>query len=367
MEFYLPVRLITGPGAVRDNADRIAAFGSRCLLVTGGSSARRCGALADVTAALDSRGVAWEVFDGIRQNPTIESCVEGGRAAHAFGADFILGIGGGSPLDAAKVVAVSAANPELDPAGLYRLNWPRAPLPVVLVGTTAGTGSEVTPVAVITDTDGRKRSFRGETMYAALALGDSRYTHTLPPAVTASTGVDALAHCLESCLSKTATDFSRAAACEGIRLLLPPLGTVAAGGTPTEEEREALYQGSLLAGAAISVTGTVLPHNLGYYLTETHGVPHGFACAVFLPALLRHAAAAAPETLRTLTERTGTDPEALIALIRALTPDPGIRLTPEALDRLLPRWENSGALRKTVGEVSLAQVRRIFEDLFVDP
>jgi len=364
MDFYLPVRLITGSGAVEQGAQALAALGRRCLIVTGKTAARASGALADVTAALDAQGVAWSVYDGVRPNPAIASCIEAGRKAAAEGAEFLIGVGGGSPLDAAKVAAVSAANPELDAAGLYRLDWPRAPLPVALVGTTAGTGSEVTPVAVITDTDGRKRSFRGEAMYARLALGDARYTRSLSPAVTASTGVDALAHCLESCLSRAATDLSRAFALQGIRVLLPPLGTVAAGRAPTDQEREALYRGSILGGMAISITGTVAPHNLGYYLTETYQIPHGFACAAFLPALLRHAEKTDSAYLRAVLDAAGTDAESLTALICALTPDPGVRMTQDEIDRALPRWENNSSVRKTLGTVTPEDIRAVFTELF---
>lgn len=365
MEFYLPVRLLTGRGVIAQNASRIAALGRRCLIVTSGSAARRCGALADVTDALEVQGVAYEIYDGVKPNPTIESCVEGGRLAHAFGAELILGIGGGSPLDAAKVIAVSAANPELDAAGLYRMDWPAPPLPVVLVGTTAGTGSEVTPVAVITDTGGRKHSFRGERMYAALAFGDPRYTESMPLAVTASTGVDALAHCLESYFNKKANEVSRAFALRGLELLLAPLRDVADSRLPTPAQRETLYEASLLGGMAISITGTVMPHNLGYYLTETHGIPHGFACAVFLPALLRHAEICTAGDAQALYQRIGTDQTALIALIESLLPKLDVHLSREELDALLPRWDNNASIQKTVGTVTLAQIRQIYTDLFV--
>ena len=365
MEFYLPVRLLTGRGVVAQNAARLASFGRRCLIVTGGSGAKRCGALDDVAAALGSQGVQYRIFDGVRPNPSVFSCVEGGQLALAFGAEFIIGIGGGSALDAAKLIAVSAANPSLDAQGLYRKNWGNAPLPVVLVGTTAGTGSEVTPVAVITDPSGRKNSFHGEDFYAALSLGDPRYTESLPLSVTASTGVDALAHCLESLLSNTATDVSQAFALQGIAQLLDPLRTVADGRLPSVQEREILYHGSILGGMAISVTGTVFPHKLGYWLTEEHGLPHGFACAVFLPALLRHADACEEADLRALLSRAGTDPESLTALIHALTPRPDFTLTEAEANALVPRWENNAALSKTVGGVSRDELRGILRELFV--
>lgn len=365
MEYYLPTRLITGAGAVTEHAPLLAAFGRRCLIVTSGTAARRCGALDDVTAALNAEGVAWEIYDGILPNPTMASCLEGGRRARDFGAEFIIGIGGGSPLDASKVVAVSAANPELDEDGVYSLRWPKAPLPIVLVGTTAGTGSEVTPISVITDRDGRKRSVKGESMYGSLSLGDPRYTASMPHSVTASTGVDALAHCLESYLNKTATDISRAFALEGIARLVPPLRAVADGLTPTPEQREALYNGSILGGMAISITGTVLPHNLGYYLTENHNLPHGFACAVYLPALLRHAMEADPAYTETMFRRAGVSQEELTRLIRDLLPPLEIRLTAEDVEALLPRWENVPNVQKTLGGVTGDQIRRILTELFV--
>ncbi len=364
MDFYLPTRLFTGRGAVAEQADRLAALGGRCLIVTSGTAARRCGALGDVTAALDSRGVSWEVFDGVRPNPTAASCLEAGRAARAFGARFVVGIGGGSPLDAAKAVAVCAANPELDEAGLLARSWAREPLPVVLVGTTAGTGSEVTPISVLTDGTGRKRGVRDEKLYAALSLGDPRYTESMPLAVTASTGVDALAHCVESYFNRTATDISRAFALQGIAALLPPLGTVAEGRLPDAGERDALYRGSILGGMAISVAGTVLPHNMGYYLTENHGVAHGFACAAFLPALLRHAEEADPAAFRALERRVGADADALKGLLRGLVPDHGVRLTAEEIEALLPRYEGAAQVQNTVGGVAAEELRRILTETY---
>ena len=364
MDHYLPVRLISGTGALERGGERLAALGRRCLIVTSGTAARRCGALADAEAVLQKQGIAYTLYDGVRPNPTIASCLEGGRAAREFGAEFILGIGGGSPLDAAKIIAVSAANPELDEKGLYSMNWPAGRLPVALIGTTAGTGSEVTPVSVITDSSGRKHSFRGDLVYADLAFGDPRYTASMPMNVTASTGVDALAHCLESFFATSSNDFSRAVASTGVGLLMPPLARLAKGETPTEEDRDILYRGSIMGGMAISVTGTTLPHNLGYFLTENYGIPHGFACAVYLPALLRHAAAADPALTGELCRRADVSVDGMIEVISALTPAPDVHLTLEELEALLPRWENNASIQKVVGNVTPEQIREILTDLF---
>ena len=106
MKFFVNTKVITGANCVRDNAEKIASFGKKCLIVTGASSAKKCGALDDVVSALESQGVRYAIYDKIQQNPTVESCFEAGRIAYEIGADFILGIGGGSPLDASKAVAI---------------------------------------------------------------------------------------------------------------------------------------------------------------------------------------------------------------------------------------------------------------------
>ncbi len=363
MKFYLPVRLLTGRGVVSEQAAALAALGRTCLIVTSGTAARRCGALDDVTAALEAHGVAYGIYDAIQPNPSMDSCLEGGQLARELGAEFIIGIGGGSPLDAAKVVAVSAANPELEPEALFGTRWANKPLPIALVGTTAGTGSEVTPISVITDPEGHKRPVNSEQIYAALSLGDPRYTDSMPLPVTASTGVDALAHCLESYFNKNATDVSRALSLQGVATLVPPLRSVAAGRTPDAGEREALYHGSILGGMAISICGTVMPHNMGYYLTENLGLPHGFACAAFLPAMLHHVAADVPDYARTLEERTGCSLQELEALIRGLMPPLELHLTAEEIEALLPRWENAPTVQRTAGVITPELIRGALAEL----
>ena len=175
-----------------------SALGSRCLIVTGRNSAKASGALDDCTAALDEHGVPWQVFDGIGQNPLLSSCHAAGTAARDFGADFLIGIGGGSPLDGVKAAAVYAANPELTPPDVYG-GWKNPALPFALIGTTAGTGSEVTRVSVLThDGTGRKKSISGPDLYARISLGDPRrYTASLPRRFTISTAQIGRASCRE--------------------------------------------------------------------------------------------------------------------------------------------------------------------------
>ena len=365
MNFYLPTKLICGENAVVNNAEKIAEFGKSCLIVTGGSSAKRCGALDDVLKALQMHDISYCIYDSVKPNPGINSVLEGGKLAAEKGCDFVIGIGGGSPLDAAKVIAVSAANPTLDKEELYSMNWPNDPLPIVLVGTTAGTGSEVTPVSVITDTNGRKRSFRGDKIYADLSFGDPRYTASMPLSLTASTAVDAFAHCMESYFSKKATAVSRAYAAEGLRMLIEPLRHIANGIIPDIKEREVLYDASILGGMAISVTGTNLGHNLGYYLTESHDIPHGFACAVYQPAIIRHAEKAVPQYCNELFRMLDISTDDMIALLKKLTPSLGVELSCEEIEALLPRWENAPNIKNTIGELSIEDIRHILCDVLV--
>ena len=169
--FHMPVHVVSGEGAVARNSTLLRTLGRRCLIITGGSSAKRSGALADVTAALDLWEIGWAVYDAVGPNPLVSACHEAGVVARSVRAEFIIGIGGGSPLDAAKAAAIFAANEELAPMDIFQREGANPPLPLALVGTTAGTGSEVSPVAVLTiDESGRKKSISGADCYARIAF-----------------------------------------------------------------------------------------------------------------------------------------------------------------------------------------------------
>jgi alcohol dehydrogenase class IV len=364
MRFYVPTDLRVGAGIVAESGDAMAAFGKRCLLVTGKRSAVLCGALANVTDALDRAGVAWTVFDGIEQNPSVESCRAAGKAAASVGADFLVGIGGGSPLDAAKAAAIFAADPELTEEDLYAYAWPEKISPVVCVGTTAGTGSEVTPVSVLTNGAGRKQSIRDDRIYPALSLGDGRYLRALPDAFLRSCGVDAAAHCIESFFSRKQTDISRTFALRGLVLLRPIFEKLRGGDGLDDDERQTLYLGSIYGGYAISVTGTAFPHALGYYLTESHSVAHGTACGVFLPAFLRHAkqcdalAAARFETV------TGLGADAWADLLTALLPPFGVRLDIAQIALLADRYDGNSGIARSPGEITRETLTAILTEVY---
>ena len=316
LDCYMPVKVVSGKGAVRSNGRLLRMFGSNCLIVTGGASAKKCGALDDCVSALEAENIRYDVFSGVEPNPQTRTCFLAGVRAREIGAEFIIGIGGGSPMDAAKAVAIYAANPEMEELAVYKRAVPAKALPVVLIGTTAGTGSEVTGVSVLTNSEtGKKKSISGADCYAALSFCDYSYTLGVPAAITASTALDAFAHAAESYLAASANDLSRLYAARAITLLRPFLCGLGGDALPDEAMREALYTASIYAGLAINITGTCFPHTVGYYLTENYGVPHGFACIAFLPALLRRAKKYCPETLGAMEAVMDLSAQRLCALL----------------------------------------------------
>ena len=351
---YMPTKLITGAGCVGKNGAVLAKLGKTCLIVTGKTAAKASGALQDITDALERNGQSWCLFDGIGQNPKLTDCVVAAEKAIETGADFVVGIGGGSALDAAKCVAVLAGNPGLTQEQLYRFDWANPPLQIVAVGTTAGTGSEVTKVAVITTPDGRKRSFHHEAIFPALAFGDPCYTMSLSETVTRATMVDALAHCAESFFSRSANGMSRCYAVEGIRLLLPVFRALAEQGCDALDypTREALYCASIYGGLAINVTGTCFPHTMGYLLTEAFGIPHGTACAVFQKDFLEYNKAVVPALVEEFLERIGCTQEEYVGLIEKLTPACDITMSEEMIAQAHSRWVNNGSIAKCQGVFS---------------
>ncbi len=282
-------KIIYGENCIKENSNLFSSYGKACLIVTSKSGAVKSGALSDVTEILTEQGIVYTVFNEIKENPLVSSVIKGGEVAREFNADFIIGIGGGSPLDAAKAIAICAENPEFDIDGLYNRKIPSKALPVILVGTTSGTGSEVTGVSVLTnDNTMQKKSISGIDCYAALAFCDSKYTYSMSYDVTVSTALDAFAHASESYLSNSTTTLSDYYAEKAIPLLYRGLKILSEENVQiTETLRENLFKGSIYAGLALNITGACFPHTVGYILTEEFSVPHGKACTALFSYFLR--------------------------------------------------------------------------------
>ena len=358
IKVYMPVQIFTGKDCIEKNIPILEGMGKKALLVTGRSSGVKSGAQEAVVKALESFGAEYKVFNEVEENPAVETCQRAGQEGAAFKADFIIGIGGGSPMDAAKAVSVFAANPGLSENDFYKKKWNEEPLPVVLVGTTSGTGSEVTDVSVLTDCAGKKHSIHDPRLFARAAFGDPSFTCSVPRNTTLSTGLDILMHAIESCFSKRADSLSEVYSTAAVRKAYSPL-LKAADQTLTYEDREMLYEASILAGLAINIGGTVFPHNMGYYLTEQFSVPHGAACAAFLPDLLDHMKKTDEARLNRFYRETGLTEEDMTLLLEKTLPEMHFGMSEEEIDRILPRWENNNSVNNTLGGVSPQEVREI--------
>lgn len=361
-QYFMPTRLVFGRNCVQENADRLAAFGSRAFILTGRHSAKACGALDDVTAALESRNVAYQVFNEIESNPSLETVVKASAAAKAFGAAFVIGIGGGSPLDAAKAVAALTAN-DMQPEDLFKNRFLKRPLPIVGVPTTAGTGSEATPYSVILRRDLQtKVSFGTPETFPALALLDSRYTAQLPRTVTVDTAVDAFTHSLEGYLARRSTAFSNALALEGIRLFGEVLPSLLAFEID-DAARDKLLHASTIGGVVIAQAGVTIAHGMGYCYTFFKNTPHGRANGFLMREYLKFNQPAAAEKIDTALKLLGMADinafgdvlERLIGKAPALTADEVDSFTERTLLQ-------KGSIANNARELSTEDIRQLWKN-----
>lgn len=362
----MPVNIISGNGCLENNKSVFLSLGKTCLIVCGHSSAKKSGALGDVKKILDELNIKYTVFDKITENPLTATCCEGGKTAREIGADFVIGIGGGSPLDASKAVCVYAANEHITDDGIYTEKIIREPLPLVVIGTTAGTGSEVSGVSVLTRKDGRKQSVSGPNYYAKYAFADPKYTYTVPRSVTVSTALDALAHAAESMFSPRSDFLSSRFSLMAAENIFPILKKFEDEGyMPSNHERDILYYSSLYAGFALNKGGTGFPHGMGYALTEDHAIPHGTACAVFLPAFMEEAEKADPEGCKEFFAACKTDKWHFCDLIRKFS-NLNIVISEEKISEYECRWETLKNFKNSPTSFDNHGAARLMRTLFLE-
>ncbi len=363
-DLYMPAKVISGKGALKNNANILTSLGSRCMIVTGRTSAKKSGVLDELIPLLEESGTEYILFDSIEENPKTTSCLEAAGKAASENAEYIIGIGGGSALDAAKAIALYAANPELNADDIYSYSWSNKPVPVLLIGTTSGTGSEVTGVSVLTRTDGRKQSVSGPDFYAKYVIADSRYTYSMPYITTVSTALDAFCHAAEAFFSKRADFLSREFSMMAARILIPELKLLSKrNDLPSERSRDNLYTASLLAGLAINKAGTCFPHGMSYALTEDYLVPHGLACAVFLPAFLAEAQRGDPEAFNLFIDACGTGPEGLDILLTSMT-KLGIYISGDKIEAYRKRWDGLKNFRNSPTDFNHNDAAELLKALF---
>jgi alcohol dehydrogenase class IV len=280
-EFATATRIIFGAGSVSALPAQVRAFGERALIVSG-RSAGRCSSAA---SALIAAGVEVSLF-GVEGEPTVDAVRWGAQAA-SVSADVVIGFGGGSAIDAAKAIAALAANDGdvLDYLEVVGQGKPleNAPLPFIAVPTTAGTGSEVTRNAVLGSPEhGVKASLRSPLMLAKTAIIDPELTYDLPPALTASTGLDALTQLIEPYVSARANAMVDLFCVEGMRRVAASLRRAYHDGNHPEA-RESMSFASLLGGLSLANAGLGVVHGFAAPVGGMFEAPHGAVCAAILP------------------------------------------------------------------------------------
>ncbi|MBU5626750.1 iron-containing alcohol dehydrogenase [Oscillibacter sp. MSJ-2] len=283
--FYLPTKIISGWGSLQELPGEALKWGGRALVVTD-PGIRSAGLLEKVEAVLAAGGVACTVYADVQANPTIQNAEDAAKLARESGAQLLIAVGGGSSIDTAKSAAVLLNNGGslADYVGFDR--FANQPAPVIAIPTTAGTGSEVTLVAVMADPASHRKFTVGSTrMMPKVALLDAELTMGLPAMVTAYTGMDALTHAIESYTSITTQPLTDAVNLSTITSIFEHLPTAALRGD-NKQAREAMLYSSCMASMTCNSTFLGLVHAIASPVCAVCGAAHGMACAVLLPAVM---------------------------------------------------------------------------------
>ncbi|PGH56237.1 alcohol dehydrogenase [Azospirillum palustre] len=288
-------KLVCEVGAAARLGEMAKELGIRRALIVTDAGLVAAGLLEPVEAGFKTAGTACTLFCDVLADPPEESVALAVQAARAAGADGVIGFGGGSSLDTAKLVALLAGTPQ-DLPDIYGIGLAKGPrLPLIQVPTTAGTGSEVTPIAIVTTPTSEKKGVVSSLLYPDLAVLDARLTLGLPPRVTAMTGIDAMVHAIEAYTTRHKKNpLSDSLALRALGLLGGNIRAVIADGRDVAA-RAAMLQGSLLAGIAFANAPVGAVHALAYPLGGHFHVPHGLSNALMLGPVLEFNRPAAGE------------------------------------------------------------------------
>ena len=372
-EFATAGRIIFGPGTVAELGPLARAIGRRAFVVTGRDKIRHAGVIND----LEGAGLNCTLF-GVPGEPTVDLVREGAALFTASGCELLISIGGGSAIDAGKAIATLAANPDdaldyLEVIGAGK-PIPHAPFPMIAVPTTAGTGSEVTRNAVLASPEHRvKVSLRSAMMLPRVAIVDPQLTMGLPPAVTASTGLDALTQLIEPYVCAKANPVTDAFCLDGLRTVKRSLATAYRNGSDAAA-RAGMSYASLLGGLALANAGLGIVHGFAGPIGGMFDAPHGAVCAAILPhgmaANIR--AGAAPERYREiaaiLTGNERASAEDGVAWVRDLVGSlgiPGLRrygVGAAHADDIVSKAAKASSMKANPVQLPAAELERVLEE-----
>ncbi len=328
--FQLPTKVVFGVGALDNLGTELDERGWRSALLVTDRGVREAGLLARVERLLRALNVDYAVYDGVVPNPTVRS-IEAGLPL-ARGREVLIALGGGSAIDTAKALNALRTH------GGHVLDWegheavPGPCGPLIAVPTTAGTGSEVTPIAMVSAPERHQKvPLVSRHLAPDVALVDPTLTVSLPPAVTAATGMDALTHAIEAATTLTEQPLADLLAFQAIERLHECLPRAVRDGRDLEARTQVAFA-SLLAGMAFSHAWVGLAHAIAHALGGLYDLPHGLCCALALPVAMEYNLEAKPDKYRRIARLLGQpDAEAGIARVRALTREIGL---PQSLREL---------------------------------
>ena len=307
MEFnyYLPVNLVFGRGSVGKIGDIAVDYGKKALIVTGCSSTKKSGLLDRVIQYLKRAEVESVVFDKVKQNPLTTTAIEAANLAKTEKCDMVIGLGGGSIMDCAKAAAFLAVNDgDINDYIFNRLKSDEA-LPIILVPTTCGTGSEGNGFAVLTNPEnGDKKSLRCNAIVAKTSIIDSECMMTMPKGILASVGFDAFCHCMEAYISKIGQPLTDMMSLYGMELLgkyLIPLYE----GESDSEAWDAVSLASTLGGMVINTAGVTLPHGMEHPASGLRDIVHGKGLAAITPVVMEESISGCPEKFAKISQCLG--------------------------------------------------------------
>jgi len=307
-QFYAPTRLIHGAGSVKRVGVEASSLGGSRVLVVSDEGVARAGLLEGIVESLEEERLPVEIFTDVPQDPGVACVTRGVEVLRSMRADLVVGVGGGSPMCAAKAIALVATNGGTirDYEGFGKATRP--PLPTICIPTTAGSGTEVSAVTIITDEDRHVKMAIGTPLaYPPLAILDPELLLTLPFRQAAVSGADALSHAIEACLTTQATPLTDALALGAIRLLARNL--IRAAKTSDLPAKGACLLGSSMANMACGNARLGLNHALTWPISSLFGVPHGLANGIMLPYVLEFILPEAAEAMSRVAIALGEEPD----------------------------------------------------------
>ena len=284
--YFLPVNIAFGSGKVLETGELTKPYGKKALIVTGRSSAKKSGLYDKVANSLSKAGIDHVLFDKVAQNPLTTTAMEGANFAKANGCDVVVAIGGGSIMDCAKAIAFLSINDgDINDYIYNRLQSDKA-LPLILIPTTCGTGSEGNGFAVLTNPEnGDKKSLRCNAIVAKVSIVDPECMMTMPKHVLASVGFDALCHCMEAYTSKIAQPFTDALSLYAMELIAGNLVKVYKG-EGGKEAWEKITLASTIGGMVINTAGVTLAHGMEHPASGLKDIVHGQGLAALTPVIV---------------------------------------------------------------------------------